>query len=151
MPQVISIKTFIQVNVLLPQIISIKTFIQVNVLFPQIISIKTFIQVNVLLFYFCPFFKHTSGLHKKNLSNQLSNSSTYKKNSTVFLTKTTQRRNNKHNWTPTKYLNVLHHNRAHKQLQYFFLYILQKITNFKFWILWICQLLEILMFICMQN
>ena len=43
---------------------------------PQVISIKTFMQVNILFFYFFTFFKRTSGLHKKNLSNQLSNSST---------------------------------------------------------------------------
>ena len=48
----------------------------------QLLSIKLyrlrlFTQVNVLLFfYFFPVFKRTSGLHKKNLSNQLSNSST---------------------------------------------------------------------------
>ena len=47
----------------------------------QLLSLKfyplrLFIQVNVLLFYFFTFFKRTSGLHKKNLSNQLSNSST---------------------------------------------------------------------------
>ena len=35
--------------------------------------LKLFIQVNVLLFYFFTFFKHTSALHKKNLSNQLCN------------------------------------------------------------------------------
>ena len=33
---------------------------------------------------------------------------------------------NKHDWTHAKYLNVLYHNRTQKQLQYFFLNILQK-------------------------
>ena len=43
----------------------------------KLYQLRLFIQVNVLLFfYFFPFFKRTSGLHKKNLSNQLSNSST---------------------------------------------------------------------------
>ena len=37
---------------------------------------RLFIQVNVLLFLLFSFFKRTSGWHKKNLSNQLSNSST---------------------------------------------------------------------------
>ena len=43
---------------------------------PQVILIKTFYtskRTSFLLFYF--FFKRTSGLHKKNLSKQLSNSS----------------------------------------------------------------------------
>ena len=31
-----------------------------------------------------------------------------------------------HDWTPIKYLNVLHHNKTQKQLQQFFLNILQK-------------------------
>ena len=44
---------------------------------PQVISIKTFYKSKrTSVFYFLPFFKRTSGLHKKNLSNQLSNSST---------------------------------------------------------------------------
>ena len=44
---------------------------------PQVISIKTFYtSKRTSFFYFFPFFKRTSGLHKKNLSNQLSNSST---------------------------------------------------------------------------
>ena len=34
--------------------------------------------------------------------------------------------NNKHDWTPIKYLNILHHNRTQKQFQYFFLNILHK-------------------------
>ena len=33
-------------------------------------------------------------------------------------------RNNKHDWTPIKYLNVFHHNRKQKQLQFSFLNIL---------------------------
>ena len=32
----------------------------------------------------------------------------------------------KHDWTPVKYLNVLHHNITQKQLQHFFLNIMQK-------------------------
>ena len=44
---------------------------------PQVISIKTFYTSKRTSFpYFYPLFKCTSGLHKKNLSNQLSNSST---------------------------------------------------------------------------
>ena len=44
---------------------------------PQVISIKTFYTSKRTSFFsFFPFFKRTSGLHKKNLSNQLSNSST---------------------------------------------------------------------------
>ena len=38
--------------------------------------LRLFIQLNVLLFLLFYFFKRTSGLLKKNLSNQLSNSST---------------------------------------------------------------------------
>ena len=44
--------------------------------------------------------------------------------------------NRKHDWTPIKYLNVLHHNRTQKQLQFFFLIYCKNITNFLFWILW---------------
>ena len=44
---------------------------------PQVISIKTIYTSNRTSFlYFFPFFKRTSGLHKKNLSNQLNNYST---------------------------------------------------------------------------
>ena len=43
---------------------------------PQVISIKTFYTSKHNFFYFFPFFKRTSELHKKNLSNQLSKSST---------------------------------------------------------------------------
>ena len=44
---------------------------------PQVISIKTFYTSKCTsFFYFFTFFKRTSGLHKKNLRNQLSNSST---------------------------------------------------------------------------
>ena len=42
----------------------------------KLYRLRLFIQVDVLLFYFFTFFKRTSGLHKKNLSKQLSNSST---------------------------------------------------------------------------
>ena len=42
----------------------------------KLYRLRLFIQVNVLLFLLFYFFKRTSGLHKKNLSNQLSNSST---------------------------------------------------------------------------
>ena len=41
---------------------------------PQVISIKTFYTSKRTSFF--TFFKRTSGLHKKNLRNQLSNSST---------------------------------------------------------------------------
>ena len=44
---------------------------------PKVISIKNVLcKYTYSFFYFLPFFKCTSGLHKKNLSNQLSNSST---------------------------------------------------------------------------
>ena len=44
---------------------------------PQVISIKTFYTSKRTSFLtFLLFFKRTSGLHEKNLSNQLSNSST---------------------------------------------------------------------------
>ena len=44
---------------------------------PQVISIKTFYTSKCTSFStFFTFFKRTSGLHKKNLSNQLSNSNT---------------------------------------------------------------------------
>ena len=44
---------------------------------PQVTSIKTFYTSECTSFFILfPFFKRTSGLHKKNLSNQLSNSST---------------------------------------------------------------------------
>ena len=43
---------------------------------PQVISIKTFYtSKRTSFFYFFTFFKRTSGLRKKNLSNQLSNPS----------------------------------------------------------------------------
>ena len=38
--------------------------------------------------------------------------------------------NNKHDWALIKYLNVFHHNRKQKQLQHFFLNILQKYYQF---------------------
>ena len=44
-----------------------------GIIMPQIISIKTFYTSKRTSFF--TFFKRTSGLHKKNLSNQLSNSS----------------------------------------------------------------------------
>ena len=40
---------------------------------PQVISIKTFYTSKRISFLLFSFFKRTSGLHKKNLSNQLSN------------------------------------------------------------------------------
>ena len=43
---------------------------------PQVISIKTFYTSKPTFFPFFLFFKRTSGLQKKNLSNQLSNTST---------------------------------------------------------------------------
>ena len=43
---------------------------------PQVTSIKTFYTSKRTSFFTFTFFKRTSGLHKKNLSNQLSNSST---------------------------------------------------------------------------
>ena len=44
---------------------------------PQVIPIKTFYtSKRTSFFYFFPYFKRTSGSNKKNLSNQLSNSST---------------------------------------------------------------------------
>ena len=44
---------------------------------PQVISIKTsYTSKRTSFFTFFLFFKRTSGLYKKNLSNQLSNSST---------------------------------------------------------------------------
>ena len=65
---------------------------------------------------------------------------------------------NKHDWTHAKYLNVLYHNRTQKQLQYFFLNILQKHyqlpilgTSGHFHQKWKCQLVKTLMFICMQK
>ena len=46
--------------------------------------------------------------------------------------------NNKHDWNPVKYLNVLHDNRTQKQswFLWLFLNILQKLINFLFWVLW---------------
>ena len=42
--------------------------------------------------------------------------------------------NNKHDWTFVKYLNVLDHNRTHAAVN---------ITNFLFWVLWICLVTSI--------
>ena len=42
----------------------------------KLYRLRPFEQVNILLFYFFTFFKRTSGLPKKKLSNRLSNSST---------------------------------------------------------------------------
>ena len=42
----------------------------------KLYRLRRFIQVNVLLFLLLYFLKRTSGVPKKNLSNQLSNSST---------------------------------------------------------------------------
>ena len=47
------------------------------IIMPEVISIKTFYtSKRTSFFYISPFLKRTSGLCKKNLSNQLSNSST---------------------------------------------------------------------------
>ena len=43
--------------------------------------------------------------------------------------------NYKHDWTPTKYLSVLHHDRTQQLVWHFFLNIHQNITNFLFWVL----------------
>ena len=40
-------------------------------------------------------------------------------------------------WDIVKYLDVLHHNRTQKQLQYFLIYC-KNLTNFFFWLLWAC-------------
>ena len=42
--------------------------------------------------------------------------------------------------TGTLYLNVFHHNRTQKQLQYFFLIYCKNLTNFLFWVLSTCLL-----------
>ena len=42
----------------------------------------------------------------------------------MFKKRTT--RNNEHDWTPTKYQYVLHHNKTKKQLEHFFPNMLQK-------------------------
>ena len=42
----------------------------------KLYRLRLFIQVMYFFFYFFPFFKRTSELHKKNLRNQLSNPST---------------------------------------------------------------------------
>ena len=48
-----------------------------TIIMPQVISIKAFYTSKRTSFStFSPFFKRTFGLHKKNLSNQLSNCST---------------------------------------------------------------------------
>ena len=44
----------------------------------------------------------------------------------LYISESLKTSNNKYDWTPIKYLNVLHHNRTQKQLQYFILNILQK-------------------------
>ena len=47
------------------------------IIMPQVISIKTpYTSKRTSFFYFFTFFKRTSGLHKKNLSNQLCDFST---------------------------------------------------------------------------
>ena len=68
---------------------------------------------------------------------------------------------NKHDRTHVKHLNVLYHNRTKKQLQKFFLNILQKYYQLPilgtlgvsghFHQKWYCQFVETLMFICMQK
>ena len=67
---------------------------------------------------------------------------------------------NKHDWTPIKYLSVLHHNRTQKLLQQFFLNIFQKyyqlpilgtlVMSGHFHQKQYCQLVGTSMFICMQ-
>ena len=47
-----------------------------QLLYLRLYRLRVFIQVNVLLFLLFCFFKRTSGLRKKNLSNQLSNPTT---------------------------------------------------------------------------
>ena len=44
--------------------------------------------------------------------------------------------NDKHDWNPVKYLNVLHHNRTQKLLQYFFL-IFNKLPFWYFGHIWL--------------
>ena len=44
----------------------------------------------------------------------------------LYISESLKTSNNKYDWTSIKYLNVLHHNRTQKQLQYFILNILQK-------------------------
>ena len=44
----------------------------------------------------------------------------------LYISESLKTSNNKYDWTPIKYLNVLHHNRTQKQFQYFILNILQK-------------------------
>ena len=47
-----------------------------QLLYLRLYRLRVFIQVNVLLFLLFCFFKRTSGLRKKNLSNQFSNPTT---------------------------------------------------------------------------
>ena len=47
--------------------------------------------------------------------------------------------NNKHDWTPVKYLNVLHQNRTQSSCDNFFLIYCKNITNFLFWVFWTCM------------
>ena len=67
---------------------------------------------------------------------------------------------NKHGWTPVKYLNILHDNRTQKWLQHSLQKILPTSYFGYFWHIWplpsktitpTCQLVETLMFICMQK
>ena len=65
--------------------------------------------------------------------------------------------NNKHGWTPVKYLNVFHQNRTQKCCNTLW----KNIINFLFWVLWTYlatsiksnnpNLLKLLMFICMKK
>ena len=65
--------------------------------------------------------------------------------------------NNKHGWTPVKYLNVFHQNRTQKCCNTLW----KNIINFLFWVFWTYlatsiksnnpNLLKLLMFICMKK
>ena len=44
--------------------------------------------------------------------------------------------NNNHDWSPVKYLNVLHHNRTESSCDNFFLIYCKNITNFLFSVFW---------------
>ena len=46
--------------------------------------------------------------------------------------------NNEYDWTPVKYLNVLHHNRTLRSCDNFFSLYCTDITNFIFWVFWKC-------------
>ena len=46
---------------------------------------------------------------------------------------------NKHDWTPAKYLNDLHHNRKQSTCDNFFLIYCKNVTKFLFWVFWTCM------------